>query len=157
LSYTRGAGIDARWIVIRGSPEFFRITKRVHNALHGDAGDGSPLGPDQRAIYEATAQANAAELLARVRPADVGILLDPQAAGLAPLVIRAGARVIWRCHIGRDTPNAQTELGWRFLAPYLADVHTFVFSRAVYVPAQLDGRLCAIIPPSIDPFSPKNQ
>src|SRR5690349_1316494 len=39
LAYTRGAGVDARWWVLRGDADFFRITKRVHNALHGNRGD----------------------------------------------------------------------------------------------------------------------
>jgi trehalose synthase len=44
LRYARGLDVDVRWLVFEGPPEFFRITKRVHNALHGSAGDGSPLG-----------------------------------------------------------------------------------------------------------------
>src|SRR5204863_2436404 len=38
LAYARGAGVDARWVVIEGPPEFFRLTKRLHNAIHGSAG-----------------------------------------------------------------------------------------------------------------------
>src|SRR5205823_792315 len=33
----------------------------------------------------------------------------------------------------------------------------FVFSRHAYVPCELDGGRAEIIPPSIDPLSPKNQ
>src|SRR5689334_13815279 len=47
LSYARGAGVDARWIVIDATPEFFGVTKRIHNRLHGSLGDGGPL--DERA------------------------------------------------------------------------------------------------------------
>ena len=43
-AYCRGAGIDAHWLVIGGTPDFFAITKRVHNMVHGDPGDGGPLG-----------------------------------------------------------------------------------------------------------------
>src|SRR5664279_6481219 len=39
LGYCRGAGVDARWAVISGPPEFFAITKRIHNHLHGCPGD----------------------------------------------------------------------------------------------------------------------
>jgi hypothetical protein len=53
LSYVRGAGINARWLVIRGDEPFFRLTKRLHHALHGAGGDGSPLGEDEHRIYEA--------------------------------------------------------------------------------------------------------
>ena len=35
LAYSRGAGVDARWLVLDGNPRFFRITKRLHNFLHG--------------------------------------------------------------------------------------------------------------------------
>src|SRR5688572_8708515 len=44
LAYARGAGVDARWAVIEGDPDFFKITKRIHNHLHGAPGDGGPLG-----------------------------------------------------------------------------------------------------------------
>src|SRR3712207_5381567 len=40
LAYARGAGVDARWLVIEGEPEFFDVTKRIHNRLHGSEGDG---------------------------------------------------------------------------------------------------------------------
>src|SRR6266576_767904 len=52
LSYARGAGIDARWLVIEGDPAFFAITKRVHNGLYGTAGDGGDLGPAEHHHYE---------------------------------------------------------------------------------------------------------
>ena len=34
LAYARGADVDARWLVIEGDDEFFRVTKRIHNRLH---------------------------------------------------------------------------------------------------------------------------
>src|SRR5436190_18337831 len=43
VPYARGAGVDARWLVIGGTPEFFTATKRIHNRLHGVAGAGKPL------------------------------------------------------------------------------------------------------------------
>ncbi|MDF2693948.1 MAG: Trehalose synthase, partial [Labilithrix sp.] len=49
LRYARGLGVEVRWLVIEGPPEFFSITKRLHNALHDNPGDGSPLGPAQAA------------------------------------------------------------------------------------------------------------
>jgi trehalose synthase len=52
LRYARGLGIAARWWVMEAPPEFFRVTKRVHNALHGSEGDGSPLGAEQHALFE---------------------------------------------------------------------------------------------------------
>jgi hypothetical protein len=52
IGYVRGAGLDGRWVVAEGDPEFFRITKRLHNRLHGVAGDGGPLADAERAAYE---------------------------------------------------------------------------------------------------------
>ena len=114
LPYVRGVGVDARWLVIDGNAEFFAITKRLHHALHGGTGDGTPLGPDQRAVYERTLRANTPELLSMVRPRDVVLLHDPQTAGLAPELLRAGAVVIWRCHIGADEANDEVDSGWDF-------------------------------------------
>lgn len=157
LVYTRGGGIDARWVVISGPPQFFAVTKRVHNALHGAAGDNSPLGAEQRAIYEEVMRANADELLARLRPRDVVLLHDPQTAGLARYAKRAGAIVVWRCHIGSDFENDHTHLGWSFLKPYIEYADMCVFSRPGYRPRILDPARTVIIMPRIDPFSAKNQ
>ena len=55
IAYSRGAGVDARWVVISGNEDFFRVTKRIHNMLHGTQGDGLGLGPDDEAVYLATA------------------------------------------------------------------------------------------------------
>ena len=44
LAYARGAGVDVRWLTIEGNAEFFAITKRIHNNLHGADGDGGSLG-----------------------------------------------------------------------------------------------------------------
>ena len=48
LAYARGAGVDVRWLTISGNPEFFSLTKRLHNHLHESAGDGGRLGPEER-------------------------------------------------------------------------------------------------------------
>jgi len=157
LPYVRGLNVDARWLVIGGNAEFFRITKRLHHALHGSHGDGSPLGSAERAAYEDVLRANGDEIGALVRPRDVVILHDPQTAGLAPALMKLGAIVIWRCHIGADASNPETELGWNFLAPYICDVAATVFTRRQYVPDVCNHDRSSIIAPSIDPFSPKNQ
>jgi trehalose synthase len=71
LAYARGAGIDARWLVIEGDAEFFAITKRIHNGLYGFPGDGGVLGKAERSHYERVLRRSADELLALVRPGDV--------------------------------------------------------------------------------------
>jgi len=157
LAFTRGLNIDARWLVITGPPEFFQFTKRLHHALHGEAGDGSPIGPLQRELYEETLRENAVDLSARIREGDFVLLHDPQTAGLAPELIKLGARVIWRCHIGHDGSTVHSEEAWEFLRPYLEDVPAIVFSKASYAPDWCDRERLTIIQPSIDAFSAKNQ
>ena len=157
LRYARGAGVDVRWLVLEGSPTFFRVTKRVHNALHASAGDGSPLGPDQVGFYERVMRENVIALDTLIRPRDVVIRHDPQTAGLVPHLQRRGAHVVWRCHIGFEGYDEEVERGWNFLRPYLEDVHLAVFSREAYAPPWLKGKRVVVLPPNIDPFSAKNQ
>lgn len=157
LAYTRSVGIDSRWLVIEGNPEFFRVTKRIHHALHGSTGDGSPLDDAARAIYESTLADNATELCQLVRAGDVVLLHDPQTAGLARPLLERGARVVWRCHIGLDRPNEEARRGWEFLQRYLEPIPCFVFSREAYIPPTCDHGKSMIIQPSIDAFSAKNQ
>ena len=45
LAYVRGAGIDTRWVVIRGESTFFDVTKRIHNGLYGSAGEVETSAP----------------------------------------------------------------------------------------------------------------
>lgn len=157
VGYIRGAGIDSQWQVIQGDPAFFAITKRIHNRIHGSPGDRGPLGPAEAEHYAAVTSANASELAARLTDRDVVLLHDPQTAGMAPLLRRAGAKVIWRSHIGTDRSNDWTAEAWQFLRPHLRDCDAFVFTRRAYVPDWVPLDRVAIIPPSIDPFSPKNQ
>jgi trehalose synthase len=157
LPYARGAGIETRWLVIGGNARFFRITKRLHNALHGWTGDGCDLGERERAVYEKVMRANAKKLVRLIRPQDVVFLHDPQTAGLAPHLASAGAVVVWRCHIGKEHWNEEVERGWAFLAPYLDGVAATVFSREAYLPPCCDRERASVVPPSIDPFTAKNQ
>jgi trehalose synthase len=157
LAYGRGAGLDVRWFVIEGDPAFFEITKRIHNGLYGSRGDGGRLGPAERAHYEAVARRNADELLALVHPGDVVIVHDPQPAGVIHAMRRAGASVVWRCHVGVDVPNEWTERSWSFLRPYLENADAYVFSCRHFAPAWADLAKTHVIPPSIDPFSAKNE
>ncbi len=156
VGYVQDLDIPIGWLVITGDAEFFAITKRLHNQIHGSR-SGAPLGAAEAAHYTQMLAANAVELAARVRPGDVVLLHDPQTAGLAAPLARAGARVIWRCHIGVDWENEVTRAAWDFLRPYLAAAEAYVFSRPKYVPSWIPAGKAWIIPPSIDPFSPKNQ
>jgi trehalose synthase len=156
IGYARGLGVDARWIVIDGGPDFFTVTKRIHNQLHGAEGDGGLLDDEARRIYEATLRRNAQELEARVRPGDVVIVHDPQPAGLISSFREMGASVIWRCHVGIDHPNEVARRAWDFLSPYILPADIYVFSRETFAWEGLDRERIVVIPPSIDPLAPKN-
>jgi trehalose synthase len=157
LAYSRAAGVDARWIVMGGEPGFFHVTKRLHNNLHGNAGDGGPLGDSEREVYETVAAATAEQLRSRVRAGDVVLAHDPQTAGLVKPLVDMGAHVIWRAHIGLDVPNERARAAWAFLRPYVEPAAAYVFSREAFVWEGLERDRIEIIRPSIDPFSAKNQ
>jgi trehalose synthase len=157
LAYGRGAHIDNRWRILDGSAEFFTVTKRIHNLLHGDVGDGGALADDERTCYEQVLAANLNELRSDVDARDVVVLHDPQTAGMVEGLRASGTRVAWRCHVGRDAPNDQTDSAWAFLRPYIEHADAFVFSRQEYAPDWVDTDRLSVIAPSIDPFSAKNR
>jgi trehalose synthase len=157
VGLARGLGLDMRWLTIAGNADFFTLTKRLHNYLHGELGDSAGLGEAERSAYEDVSRENAAAIVSRIGSNDVVFLHDPQTAGLIPLIAAAGRTVIWRCHIGSDERNELTAAAWDFLEPYVTKADAVVFSREAYVPGCCRGMPSAIVPPSIDPFSPKNQ
>jgi len=156
LAYAKGARIDNRWLVLDADPGFFAITKRLHNLLHGEPGDGGPIGPAERAHYEEVLRNNLAHLSLRLSAGDIVLLHDPQTAGLVEGLRALGARVVWRCHVGRDESNELTQMAWDFLRPYVSAAEAVVFSRRAYAPDWIDDDLLTVIPPSIDPLALKN-
>jgi trehalose synthase len=156
LAYGRGAGVDTRWLVLDGDPEFFAVTKRLHNFLHGSPGDGGHLDAEARACYEQVLSHNLADLLRHVRPDDIVLLHDPQTAGLVDGLLARGAKVAWRCHIGMDEDHELARLGWDFLRHYIERAQEFIFSRHQYAPEWVPGQQLWVVPPSLDPFSTKN-
>jgi trehalose synthase len=157
LGYAKGAGVDARWAVIDGNPEFFKVTKRLHNHLHGFEGDGGELGEAERKVYDDALEENARELAELIDDDDVVILHDPQTAGLIRPMKRTGACVVWRCHIGLDEPNDLARAAWDFLRDDVEQADAYVFSREGFVWEGLDDAKVELIAPSIDAFTPKNQ
>jgi trehalose synthase len=157
LAYARGAGVDVRWATIGGDEQFFRVTKRIHNHLHGVAGDGGELGQAERITYEDNLARSAIELDKLVSPGDIVYLHDPQTAGLIEMMRARGTHVIWRCHVGLDYPNELARAAWAFLNPYVRQAEAYVFSRRAFVWEGLDDERLWLVAPSIDAFSPKNQ
>ncbi len=157
LAYARGADVDARWTVIKGNSDFFEITKRIHNHLHSFAGDGGQLGDAEHEKYDAALKPNIDEFLKLVSQRDIALLHDPQTAGMIPALKAAGIPVVWRCHVGIDTPDDLARNAWAFLRPYVIQADAYVFSRKTFVWEGLDDSKTYLIAPSIDAFSPKNR
>jgi trehalose synthase len=157
VRYARGAGVACRWVVVEGNPDFFAVTKRVHNRLHGERGDDGALGDAERAVCQRMADANAGPLARMVGRDDVVIVHDPQPLALAPRVRQVCTRLIWRCHVGTEITNRWTDEAWAFLRPWVDAADAAVFSRADYLPSWLGAGRAHIIAPAIDPLSAKNQ
>lgn len=157
LCYLLGAGIETRWAVIEGDASFFEVTKRIHHRLHGQPGDRGPLGRAEMRCYEQVLAAERDWVKGNVRKGDAVVLHDPQVLGLAPVIQRLGAQVIWACHIGADRPNRLTRQAWNLLLPYAQAAARCVFSRPQYAWEGLEAGRLAVIPPCLDAFSAKNQ
>ena len=157
LGYLVGGRIQTRWLVIDGNERFFDLTRRVHCLLHGRPLEGELDEVNDREVYESALASDVKTIADMVRPGDPVVLHDPQTLGLAPDLRKAGARLIWSCHIGTDNPNARTQTAQRFLFPYVERTEARGFSRTQHVWSGLDPSTVAIIPPCLDAFSPKNR
>ena len=158
LALMTDLGIDVRWAVI-GSDEqaFFRLTKRLHNLVHGEVSAGVDLGPDDARLFEAVNRQNFDAFRPMLGPKDVVVVHDPQPLPLGDmLAAEAKVPTIWRCHIGLDERNEATSAAWRFMRPYLARYEHAAFSAPEYIPSFLAGR-ASILHPAIDPLSHKNR
>ena len=67
-----------------------------------------------------------------------------------------GVGIVWRCHVGLDTPNVVARDTWEFLLPYVREADLYIFSRRVFAWDGLYAARIRVVAPSIDPFSPKN-
>lgn len=140
-------GLVAHWKIIRGDEGFFGVTKKIHNGLQGAPGD---LTEAEREAYLGTCRRNA-ELLDEEY--DFVFLHDPQPAGILALRGKGSARWIWRCHIDTSQPNPGI---WAFLHDALEPFDAAVFTMEQFVPRDFPIARVEIIPPAIDPLSPKN-
>jgi len=142
----RDVGLEVEWQVIYGREEFFNSTKLMHNALQGNPQD---LTDEQWGVWRAYNEMNARELS---RGWDVVIVHDPQPAALLTLAPEKARAWVWRCHIDISTPNPST---LEQLLPYIQRYPASLFHVAGYVPTGMNGGV-NIVPPAIDPLTPKN-
>ena len=139
-------GLDAHWQVILGAEEFFNVTKLMHNSLQGDP---SSITDQQWEVFQGYNAMNARDLEGDW---DVVIVHDPQPAGLLNNASEKSRHWVWRCHIDLSTPNPSTI---ERLRPLIEPYEASVWHLPQYVPEGITEGV-RIVPPAIDPLSPKN-
>jgi trehalose synthase len=139
-------GLQTRWEVITGPPDYYRVTKSFHNALQGQS------VALKRSDFELHREVNR-ETAGRLNlEADVVLVHDPQPILLPLYTDRSRVRHwVWRCHIDASHPDRAV---WKHLASALPSYHATIFSMAMFTRPMS----CPIFlsPPSIDPLSEKN-
>jgi trehalose synthase len=144
----RDLGVAADWKLIRGDESFFSVTKAIHDGLQGAP---HALTPEEEQRYLSQSARNAEEL--ECDTYDVVVVHDPQPLPLLELHGRCNARWIWRCHVDTSEPNPQV---WSFLRPFVVRYDMAVFTLGGFVPPDFPVPRVEIVPPAIDPESPKN-
>jgi trehalose synthase len=144
----RDVGVDAHWQVIFGREEFYNATKLLHNSLQGDS---ATLTDEQWELFDRVNELNAKSV---TEEWDAIIVHDPQPIGLRRWAVGHSENWIWRCHIDLSEPNPEPI---RRLLPLISEYDATVWHMQQYVPEGMDGDgRVKIIPPAIDPLSPKN-
>jgi len=139
-------GVDARWNVISGGEEFFEVTKKFHNALHGNR---EKISSKDLALFSEVTQRNLKEMSFY---GDIIFVHDPQPVGLIAQKKNVGKKWLWRCHIDVSNPDKKV---WKFLRSFIVDYDAAVFSAPNFAhPLPIRQFL---ITPSIDPLSDKNK
>jgi len=138
--------VDARWDVIKGNEKFFSITKKIHNALHGE---NIGITNEDLEYFLLINRQNTDEINFY---GDIIFIHDPQPIALVEKKNQIGRKWIWRCHIDFTEPRPEIE---DFLKKYIEQYDCAIFSapafsRDVNIPQIL-------ISPSIDPLSDKNR
>ena len=157
VSILKELGIEARWAVMEvEDPAFFRLTKQLHNMIHGD-GNGRKLNSDDRVLFEHAGEICFNALHKILFPNDLLIIHDPQPLALGALLKnKLNLPAVWRCHIGLDEQSPATLAAWEFLRPYACAFDHNIFSASEYIPDYLCNR-SSVIYPAIDPLSFKNR
>jgi len=144
----RDVGLDAEWQVIEAGDEFYDVTKACHNGLQG-----MPLAftDEMKDIWRLYNRMNAEKMEGRY---DMIVVHDPQPAGL--LHYNEGVvsdNWVWRCHIDTSRPNLEY---WEFFERFVVQYALNIFTMPQFVGPGIPQNHVLIIPPSIDPLSPKN-
>jgi trehalose synthase len=138
------AGIKTGWRVIQGSPDFFSITKKMHNALQGGEINLTDRKKEifEEVVYENTIRTHLDH--------DLVIIHDPQPLPMINHYRKRGPW-IWRGHVDLSRPNREL---WEYLSPFIEKYDAVIFSIREY--AQKLKTPQRFFLPAIDPFSIKN-
>jgi len=138
-------GVDVWWDVIKGDENFFAITKRIHNSLHGA---NIILSRREKDYFLSVNRQNGARFS---RWGDIVFIHDPQPVALIEEKARLKNKWIWRCHIDFSAPQPDT---WLFLRRFIIRYDSSVFSAPAFARHLKIPQI--LISPSIDPLSEKN-
>jgi len=138
-------GIKTGWRVIHGPPDFFSVTKKIHNALQG--GKINLTGRKMR-LYEEVTYENAVR---NHLDHDVVIVHDPQPLPLINHYRKRGPW-IWRCHIDLSNPHQGV---WNYLVPFIEKYDAVILSSKDYAQKLTPPQLFFM--PAIDPFTITNR
>ena len=139
-------GIKTGWRVIQGPPDFFSITKKMHNALQGEEIN---LSDRKMKIYEEVIYENA--IRNHLESHNMVIIHDPQPLPMINHYKKNGPWM-WRCHIDLTNPNQEL---WDYLSPLIEKYDAVIFSLKEY--AQKIKTPQVFFMPAIDPFKITNR
>ena len=140
------AGIDFGWRTLHGTPDFFTITKKFHNALQG-----SKINLSQRKkdiYYETNKRFSTFTHIDH----DLVVVHDPQPLPLISFYKKTQPW-IFRCHIDISEPNMEV---WDYLKGFIQKYDHFVVSLPEYQKKDLNIPQ-SVIHPAIDPVTAKNK
>jgi trehalose synthase len=141
----RSVGLDAEWRAIQGPPDFFSITKKMHNALQGDP---IRLTDKKKEIFEEIAFQNA---IRNRFDHDFVVAHDPQPLPLVHFSRKRGPW-IWRCHVDMTQPASEI---LEYLSGFVEEYDAVISSALEYRQPWRVPQL--VFMPAIDPFSILNR
>ncbi|PYK19746.1 MAG: glycosyl transferase family 1 [Verrucomicrobia bacterium] len=138
-------GLRAEWRVIQGSPDFFSITKKMHNALQGG---GIDLSKIKKEIFEQVIYENSVR---NFLDHDFIIVHDPQPL---PLIEHYEKKCpwLWRCHLDLSRPDAET---WKYLRRWIDNYDAVILSCKEFAQEMKPPQ--RVMMPAINPFTIKNR
>jgi trehalose synthase len=140
-------GVDFGWRILHGTPDFFTITKKFHNALQGSLIN---LSNRKKDIYFDTNRRFST--FTHLEKHDLVIIHDPQPLPLISFYKKTQPW-IFRCHIDISNPNKEV---WEYLKGFLQKYDHFVVSLPEYEKNDLNISQ-SVIHPAIDPVTAKNK